>query len=426
MKNIENWDWTTGKKVVADISGWQSEYESVEEPYVSPDGEQIAAIVQIEEETVSVCVNGTPWEKSFDKIWYLRFSPDNQAVAIVSDTAEWSVAVDGKPWENWFEFVWNTRFSQEDGSIAIAAQNARSYFAVKDDVPWETGFSAMSNLTLSRNGRVAAAAVQTEALKEGDIFEFQKGHFTIAADGTPWKNTFLNAWEIDISADNRLVAAEVRLSLYDYTIAINDEVWPNAFSAIWRPRFNPVDNSVTAPVKVPGGWSLAKDGELFWEGRYVQLWQHFYSTDGKKIAGIAAPVFGKWTIVENDIPWNVTFNEVLTDPVYSPDNRSIACTGKNDGKWYVAVDGKMWPEAYDRAWPPVFSPQGDFVAAKVERNGKYAIAVNGKTLDIPLAEAWNPVFSPDNTKIMVKGIGTGEDEGKYCRHIIETDKLPGK
>ena len=42
------------------------------------------------------------------------------------------------------------------------------------------------------------------------------------------------------------------------------------------------------------------------------------------------------------------------------------------------MDGSPWPERYDNAWDPVFSPAGDKVAAKVERNGKYFLAVNGK------------------------------------------------
>jgi hypothetical protein len=54
MKNTENWDWSPGKKVVADVSKWHSEYETVEEPYVSPDGEQIAAIVKIDDESFTV------------------------------------------------------------------------------------------------------------------------------------------------------------------------------------------------------------------------------------------------------------------------------------------------------------------------------------------------------------------------------------
>jgi hypothetical protein len=252
------------KKVVADISAWKSDYAYVEEPYVSPDGEQIASIIKDEEENFTVIVNGTPWEQTYDKVWYLRYSPDNKAVALVSSTAEWSVAVEGVSWENWFEFAWNTRFSPA-GGIAIAAQNNRSYFGVTNDVPWPSGFPSMSNLNISDDGKTTVAVVQTMPLKEGDIFEFQKGFFTLAVNGEPWKRTFVNAWESDISPDNRIVAVEVRLSLYDYTIAVNDAVWPRTFAAVWRPRFNPNDHSVTAPVKIPGGWTMAKDGQILWE-----------------------------------------------------------------------------------------------------------------------------------------------------------------
>jgi hypothetical protein len=75
------------------------------------------------------------------------------------------------------------------------------------------------------------------------------------------------------------------------------------------------------------------------------------------------------------------------------------------------------------AWAPVFSPDGELAAAKVEINGKYRIAVNGRLLDLAFSEAWDPVFSPGGDKLLVKGIGTDEDVGKYCRHILETDNL---
>ena len=425
MQNIENWDWAPGKKIVADLGQWHETYEAMEEPYASPDGEKIAAIVQTGEEAFSVCVNGSPWAAEFDKIWHLRFCPDNRAVALVSDTAMWSVAVDGAAWQNWYEFVWDTKFGACGGPITVAAQNSRNYFAVTDDQPWESAFYSLSNLTVSTDGKVAAAVVQSVPAKEGDIAAFQEGVFSVAVNGTPWPTQFFNAWQIAFSSDNRHVATDVRLSLYDFTIAVDGTPWKNHYAEAWRPQFHPVDHSVTAPVRVSGRWGLAKDGELFWRGRYVQLWHHFYSPTGDRIAAIAAPEYGQWTIAEDDKSWSIRFNELVTDAVYSPDGNRIACVGKHNGKWHIAVDDKIWPGGYDMAWPPVFSPDGAHVAAKVETDGRYAVVVNGNPIDWPMLEAWDPVFSPDSRKVMVKGVDAGPDKGKYCRYIFETDALHG-
>ncbi len=94
MVGSSNWDWETGEKVIS-LGDWANKFRWVEEPYASPDGEKIAAIVNINEGEFSVCVNGDTWEDVFDKIWYLRFSPDGRLTALVADTGEWTVAVDG-------------------------------------------------------------------------------------------------------------------------------------------------------------------------------------------------------------------------------------------------------------------------------------------------------------------------------------------
>ena len=108
MHNSDSWDWDAEKRLVTDTGQWRNKFDYIEEPYVSPDGEKIAAIVKDEEAMAfNVCVNDTVWESTFDKIWYLRFSPDNRPTALVSDTGEWTVAVDDVAWENRFDYVWD-------------------------------------------------------------------------------------------------------------------------------------------------------------------------------------------------------------------------------------------------------------------------------------------------------------------------------
>ena len=42
-----DWDWEPGSREIADIGGWQQKFNWVEEPYVSPNGENIAAVVNL-------------------------------------------------------------------------------------------------------------------------------------------------------------------------------------------------------------------------------------------------------------------------------------------------------------------------------------------------------------------------------------------
>ena len=144
MVDSQSWDWDPGEKKIS-IGSWKDEYQWVEEPYVSPDGEKVAAIVNIDEGEFTVCVNGQTWgETVFDKIWHLRFAPDGRLTAIVSEMGEWTMAVDGVAWENKFGYVWEPRFSSDGASIAAAIQQDMKYAMVLNGTPWEQMFSNMT------------------------------------------------------------------------------------------------------------------------------------------------------------------------------------------------------------------------------------------------------------------------------------------
>ncbi len=155
MVDKSGWDWSTPQKSIP-IAEWHDRFGWVEEPSVSPDGERIAAIVNIDEGEFNVCVNGQTWDRTFDKIWYPRFSPDGRLTAIVSDMGEWTVAVDGQAWEARLGYVWQTQFSRNGAVVAVAAQQDMRYGMAVDDKLWPDLFSNLSNPRLSPDGRATA------------------------------------------------------------------------------------------------------------------------------------------------------------------------------------------------------------------------------------------------------------------------------
>jgi hypothetical protein len=184
--------------------------------------------------------------------------------------------------------------------------------------------------------------------------------------------------------------------------------------------FNPISNSVVAPVRVNGKWSLAEDGRIIWDRRFVQLWHSIYSPDGSKLAAIVAPKYGKWTVAVDGHPWPITFNDMVADAVFSPDSKKIAAVAKKDACWFVAVDGVVWKSTFDMAWKPVFSSDSNYVALKFEKNGKYGIALNDQLWDGECDEIWDPVFSPAGDTILVRAL----KDGTYSRHVLSvTDML---
>ena len=184
MQHSDHWDWDSAHKAIP-FSPWKGQFEWVEEPQASPDGETVAAIVKTGDAQFNVCANGAIWETPFEKIWHLRFAPDGRLTAIVSDSGEWTLAVDGVPWENRFGYVWEPRFSADGTSIAVKFQQDMRYGMAVNDAPWTTTFANMTCATLSADGRRSAAAVQVENFGEADIAAFQKETFSAALDKQP-------------------------------------------------------------------------------------------------------------------------------------------------------------------------------------------------------------------------------------------------
>jgi WD40 repeat protein len=224
-----------------------------------------------------------------------------------------------------------------------------------------------------------------------------------------------------ISPDGENLAAEVRVNLYDYTIAVNGRPWEKTFGCVWEPVFNPRSGGVVAPVRLEGTWTLAEDGHPIWDQRFVQVWHQKFSPDGSKLAAIVAPKYGKWTVAVDGQPWPVTFNDLVTDLQFSPNGNHVAALTKDGEKWSVVKDGKAWKSAFDMAWKPVFSPDGKHLAARVEKKSKFTIAVNDRLWSNSCEAAWDPVFSPEGDKILLRTV----EDGIYHRRVIPLSELIG-
>jgi Tol biopolymer transport system component len=223
------------------------------------------------------------------------------------------------------------------------------------------------------------------------------------------------------SPDGTKLAAEARISPYDYTIVVNGVPWSETFGCVWTPIFNPKTSAVIAPVMQGAKWTLAQDGKVLWDRDFVQCWHQMFSADASKLAAIVAPKFSRWTIAVDGQPWRTTFGDMVTDAVFSPDGSKVAALGKEDGQWTVIVDDAVWPERYDMAWAPIFSPDGNNVGAKVEKNGSYTVVINGKPWKKECEAVWDPTFSLDGSKVLIRSI----EGGKCLRRVLPIAEITG-
>ena len=79
--------------------------------------------------------------------------------------------------------------------------------------------------------------MQTEGFNEGEIFKFQEGCYSVAVDGQTWDRNFVNVWGLTFAPDNQRVAAEVRINLYDYSIAVDGRALENELSLHLAAKF---------------------------------------------------------------------------------------------------------------------------------------------------------------------------------------------
>ena len=406
MTSQTSWDWEKGKRRIVEVAYCSQEYEWQEEPYASPDGEKIAAVIKTDDGMFGLSVNGEPWEQTFDKIWNPRFSPDGRLTALVSSDGMWTMAVDGVPWDEQFDFIWAVKFSDAGDVIAASIQQEMAYGMAVDGTPWDGLFANGTEFVLSPDGKSGAGVVQTITFDQADVEKFQAGCYSVAVNGKAWDRNFVNVWTPCFDGKGLKTAAQVRTTLYDYTIAVDGQLWPETYSGVWEPRFNPVTGALAAPVRAGGKWMMAVDGKIAWDLKTSQCWHHTWSRDGKVLAAIVALKLGSFTAAVDGLPWSASY-PVMHDLVLSGDGKHAAVLAKEGDKYLVVADGKPWPGRYDMAWPPVFSPDGSRVCAKVEENGRCLILVDGVPYKEDFDAAWDPAWNDEGDKLLIRGIQDG-------------------
>ncbi len=421
---LNSWDWETGQKSITEISKWTFDYKWLGESQYSRDGEQLATIVCLDEGEFSIAINGSLWTNSFDNIWYPRFSPDGRLSCLISSMGMWTMAVDDQTWDEEYEYIWETKFSPSGQTIAAAIKKQGQYAMAKDGQSWANFFPYATDFILSPDGGKTACVVQKQLLEEGDIDTFLQGIYSLAVDGQAWEKTFINVWDPCFDREGENVAATVRLAKKEYSIAVNGQPWPQTYACAWEPIFDPDDKSVYAPVEKDSKWGLAKNGELYWDNRFVQLWNLQTSSQGPHLAAIVSPKYGQFTVAVDGKPWSHTY-PVLTNLVISPDAKKIAALGQSGPvlsdrgyrleypKWQVIVNDQPWLDWHDNAFNPIFSPDGQHLAVRVEKCGKYTIVLDGKIYPQEFSGLWDPIFSPESDKVLIRAL-----EGNLFKRIV--------
>ncbi|WDP88368.1 MAG: Tmc redox complex protein TmcD [Desulfobacter sp.] len=414
MEEKQSWDWSTQLKEIP-VKEWESRFNWVEDPCITPDGESVAAIVNVDEMAFGICVNGELWEGEHEKAWSLKAMPDGRLAVCACQDEEWSLVVDGTPWSNQFDFIWDLKASP-DGSIGLAFQRDMEYGMAVEDQPWEENFEQITQMVLGRGGKTAAV-VQVDSMAAADVDAFSKGLFSVAVNGEALEERFLNIWDLCFDQDGQSIAWAARFDREKYGIAVDGKPWDGRYQAVWRPMFCNGDGgskSVVAPVRTGGKWYLYKDNQPLWASGYENIWRLAGNAANTDIAAVVATTFGRWSVARNDRPWTLSWDTMVRDIYFSGDGSSLAAVFKNNGVWGVAQDDKAWQLSCDKVFTPDMTADGSVVAVSYEKDGRFFTAVNDKVVTGPYEYMADPVVSPEGDKVLVKGI----EDGIYKRRII--------
>lgn len=396
------------------VKDWTQDYHWVEDFQVSPDGKKIAAIVNLDEAEFSVCVNGERWDERFEKAWSLKFASDSSCMALVSRDEEWTICKDDRPWETWFDFIWNLGVSDNGRYISAAVQNDMAYGLVVNDEAWPTFFNAINAPVLTNTG-CGAAVVQMDHMDQADIDGFSRGLFAAAVNGRVQTDRFMNIWDLTFNEQGSRMAYTVRKDRTRYTVGVDRQLWSTDFQFAWNPVFVENGDAVIASVRQAGEWKLFKNDKPLWHTGFGQLWK--LTPFEEKIAAVVSDRFGLWTVCENETPWDIRCNTMISDLIYSGDGRDLYAVCKHNGCWDIAVNGTPWGIRTQRLWPPVISPDSRFAVARAVKNGSHHLFINGNRLSRSFDQLFDPVFSSDGTGLVVKSI----KNGIYSRQVIDLE-----
>ncbi len=408
-------DWQRGKKIVANVREWKEKFHQVYEPIPSPDGEKIAAVVEVDKGQCSVCINNKTWEQTFERISFPSFSTSGSFICLVLQNYEWTLAEEGKTLEETFDYAWNLKCHPKNNSIAFNIKKGDLYGVCLNGKAWDNLFFDARETFISPNGKTSASYVRVKNPPLLDIFSFKEGVWTLAVNGEAWPMSFLSVYGCTFSEGDK-VAATVRLGQQEFSVVTDGKIWGETFLNAWEGVF--VDDSTFAvPAKTEKGWSLIVNGKPEWK-TFTQLWHPQVGPD-KRIAAVVCTEFGKWTVAVNGEPWKITFSQAVLPPFFSANGKHIAALVREKDKWTVAIDGKAWEKGFERIWSPQFNPEGNHVIAKVEIANEYYLAIDGRIRAEKYERMWEPIFSPDGKKILLRYV----KEGHYIREVLTLEEL---
>jgi hypothetical protein len=322
--------------MMVDGAPWGERFQFAWNPKSTPDGKVIACMVKRDDQ-YGIAVDGAAPAKLFLSCRDFALSNDGRRVAAtvqleempeagIAEFAEgtWGIAVDGEPWPTRFLNTYAPAFSPDGAHVAAEVRtDLYDYSVAKDSQVWQAKFGCVWEPRFRDNTSVLVPIRQ-------------KGGWTLAENGVQiWKNRFVQLWHHHVAPQGDRIAAIVATSYGRWTIAVDDQAWPQEFSdMVLRPHFSPDGRHIAAAVKDKGRWGIAVDGKA-WAERFDMVWEPLFSPDGEVVVA-QVEQNGRRTLVANGKPWKYEVDD-LWAPAFSPDGKRLLVRGAEGAKMFRQV-----------------------------------------------------------------------------------------
>lgn len=273
--------------LVKDGEPWEELFENANEFALRGDGKKSAAVVQVKSlkqadlegfrsGIFSLAVDGgRAWDASFMNLWSPVFDDrggERIACQARLNHFEYTIVVNGEPWPATYNCVWAPAFDPATGALAAPVRvSGRWGMAVDAGMQWDPRYYQCWEQQWSRDGKNLWAVVAPEY-----------GKFTVACNDKPWAETFPVVSELTLSSDGKRAAALACHINADYRVVVDGKAWQGPWDMAWRPVFSPDGAHVAALVRSGDNFTYLVDNTPVGES-FTQAWPPAFSPDSASV-----------------------------------------------------------------------------------------------------------------------------------------------
>jgi Tol biopolymer transport system component len=384
-------------------------HEAVEIVF-SPDGRRVAYSAKKDGKFIVVFDNkaGKPYAGVAD----LAFGPDSRTFAYRAVDAEgrMCMVVDGRE-GRWSENMGKPAFSPDGRTVGYEAMREEKYVIVVGDKESPAFDMPYAPPLFNKDStRIAYIEQHYDKMKNNvvignaDMTELKKG------------KDYDLLTNIMLSQDRSVIAYVAKKNGKKIVVTID------FIKKELEEREGPLYDEVVGPALAPDGKHTAyiakRSSKMFLVRDGVEhpypadgaAMQPLFSQDGSRIVSVG--ILGTQMSVILDGKTGPMYEEIGR-PAFSPDGALIAYPARKDKLWFIVVNGKEGPAAYDMIVTPQFSPDGLRVVYRARKGGKRFIVTadrDGRTVreQPPYEMVWQPAFT-NGKRSIAYGVKSGRE-----------------